>query len=60
MTETRVPAQGWRRLLGSIRRRLLAALLLPMGVVLLATAPWDFRFAVKPAYDAYKGFVAGH
>jgi two-component system sensor histidine kinase TctE len=54
MTEAQAPpALGWRRVLGSIRRRLLLALLLPMGVVLLATAPWDFQFAVKPAHDAY-------
>lgn len=49
----RGPDRWWHRALGSIRRRLLVALLLPMGVVLLATAPQDFRFAVTPAQEAY-------
>jgi two-component system sensor histidine kinase TctE len=51
----------WRRCIaalaglhaGSVRRRLLAALLLPMGVVMVATSPWDFQLAVGPAHEAY-------
>lgn len=59
MVEARRPREPvvrqafWQRVFGSIRRRLLVALLLPMGMVLIATAPWDFRFAVRPAHDAY-------
>ncbi|MEO8296941.1 MAG: sensor histidine kinase N-terminal domain-containing protein [Burkholderiales bacterium] len=37
----------------SLRRRLLFALLLPMGLVMIGTAPWDFRLAVGPSARAY-------
>lgn len=37
----------------SIRRRLLAALLLPLALVMVLTSPWDFQLAVGPAHEAY-------
>ena len=48
------PPSLWQRHpLRSIRNRLLAALLLPLAVLLVASAPFDYRLALAPSEQAY-------